>query len=498
VLIATKGILPVALALIALVVAGNVNVTAQPTPPPADPAPPERLNPFPQRRLDGPTPLMPNAVGAVAQHARLGANFSNYYAGTGVRAYGAMRDGGASHDRVTFDWFRLQPAPGPFTVTVTDAYDTLLADAAGANISVLGILIGAPDWARDAAYPGGAYGLPRNLDLAWNDPNNYWGQFVFATVARYKDRVRAWEIWNEPNLDQFWPAPPAHYARLLQVAYQAAKAADPTTTVVLGGLFRGVNEARIRDIFAALRALDPVGANAFYHDVIGFHLYDGGHCSPFDEIAYLRDFYWRPYVGDKPMWVTESGIRVLDLPQPGFATPAESASFFITNAAYALAAGAQRYYFFRAIDPDARAPEQWGLLRADGMIRPSYGAMQVAAQHLPQQVFSAANDLLNGNAVRRATFYSAVGRVSAVWNISATSQTVVLPAGTPAATLVTQEGATSTLGAVNGQFVLTLAPVQNFRWAHPEGICQVAGPPLILVEAGVTFGNRQWLPWMTR
>jgi hypothetical protein len=434
----------------------------------------------------------------VPQNARLGVNFANYYAGPNVRAYGAMRDGGVSHDRVTFDWFRLQPSSSAFDPAVIQAYDALLTDAANANISVLGILIGAPEWAADPAYTSGAYRLPRNLDLAWNDPNNYWGQFVYQTVAQYKDRVRAWEMWNEPNLDQFWPASQTHYARLLQVAYQAAKAADPTTTVVLGGLYRGVNDGRIRDIFAALRALDPTGADAFYHDVIGFHLYDGGHCSPFDEIAYLRKYYWKPYVGDKPMWVTESGIRVLDAPQPGFATPAESASFFITNAAYALGAGAQRYYTFRAIDPDPGAFEQWGLLKADGTPRPAYGGMRVAAQYLPQQFSLAVNDLLNGNAVRRATFYSPSGRVSVVWNISAVTQTVALPAGAAQATLAAQDGTPSTIGAINGQFVLNLAPAQNFRWNHPEGICQVASPPLILMEAGVTLGNKQWLPMMGR
>ena len=434
----------------------------------------------------------------VDQHPRLGTNFANYYKAPGTRAYADMRAAGARHDRITFDWFRLQPMPGPFTTTVTAAYDAVLADAAAAEIETLGVLIGAPGWARDPALAGGAYYLPRHLERPWDDPENYWGQFVHQVVTRYKDRVRTWEVWNEPNLSEFWPAPMPLYARLLQVAYQAAKSADPSTTVVLGGLFRGVNIERIDALFKALRDLPEAAANAFYHDVIGFHLYDGGHCSPFDELAYLRTFFWRPRVGDKPVWITESGIRVWDVPRnDGYALPDELSSFYLTNLAYALSNGAQRYYYFRAIDPFADDPQPWGLLRNDGSPRPSFSAMRVAAQHIPAQIALAAPGLLNDAAVRTAAFYHPQGRTTVIWNISPAPQRVSLPAGAAQATVVTQYGDAALLDAADGRFVLDLRPAQNFRWNHPEGICQVAGPPLIVLEAGVTL-NRVWLPVVSR
>ncbi len=462
--------------------------------------PPERLNPFPTQTFapPPPRPVLPPAGLPVAQHPRLGTNFANYYKAPGVRAYADMRDAGASHDRVTFDWFRLQPTPGPFTTTVVEAYDALLSDAAAANIGVLGVLIGAPAWASDPAWTGGAYFLPRNLDLPWDDPNNFWGQFVHQVVSRYRGRVRAWQVWNEPNLSMFWPAPPQRYARLLQVAYQAAKAADPTTTIVLGGIFRGVNIERIAALFQAVRDLPGAADNAFYHDVIGFHLYDGGHCSPFDELAYLRDAFWRPNVGGKPVWITESGIRVWETPRSdGYALPEELPSFYLTNLAYALSQGVERYYYFRAIDPSADDPQPWGLLRNDGLARPSLAAMRVAAQHLPSQIELAVPGLLNGTAVRTAMFYHPQGRTTVAWNISAAPQLVRLPAGVAQATVVAQDGSAALIEAMEGHFTLDLAPAQNFRWNHPEGICQVAGPPLIVIEDGVAL-QRVWLPVMSR
>jgi hypothetical protein len=453
---------------------------------------PSRLNPFPKQQVTVSGTAEPAFATAVQQHARLGSNFANYYKSGGGRAYGDMRDAGASHDRVTFDWFRFQPSPGNFDANMVNAYDALLADAAAANIDTLGILIGAPEWAQDDRYLGGAYRVPRGLELAWNDPNNTWGQFVFQIVNRYKDRVRAWEIWNEPNLTEFWPAPPELFAQLMRVAWQAAKAADPNATVVLGGIYRGANIPFIDAMFKALRAIDPNGANAFYHDVIGYHLYDGGHCSVFDEIQYLRAYFWGPQVGNKPLWITESGIRVRETPEAGFATPAESASFFITNYAYSLASGAQRYYYFRAVDDDPNAAQLWGLLKNDGTARPSLVAMRTVAQWLPAQHDLVTRQFLNNDTVNRVSLYANNTRVNVLWNIGALPQTVTLPVGSPAVTVVTQEGNTSVVDAVNGQVTLSLGPAQNFRWGQPD--CQVASQPLIVVEQGVSLANKVWLP----
>ena len=55
------------------------------------------------------------------------------------------------------------------------------------------------------------------------------GDFVHATVSHFKDRVKVWEILNEPyRLD------PADYTKLLSVAHARAKEADPSCRVIGG------------------------------------------------------------------------------------------------------------------------------------------------------------------------------------------------------------------------------------------------------------------------
>jgi acetylornithine deacetylase/succinyl-diaminopimelate desuccinylase-like protein len=69
------------------------------------------------------------------------------------------------------------------------------------------------------------------------DPADY-AAYVRAVVHRYKGTVHVWEISNEENIAAFWrPVPNASaYAALLEAAYAAIKAEDPTATVLIGGL----------------------------------------------------------------------------------------------------------------------------------------------------------------------------------------------------------------------------------------------------------------------
>lgn len=65
------------------------------------------------------------------------------------------------------------------------------------------------------------------------------GDFCFALAERYKGRVAAYQVWNEPNLSREWgekPPNPADYTALLKVCYEGIKLADPEAIVISAGL----------------------------------------------------------------------------------------------------------------------------------------------------------------------------------------------------------------------------------------------------------------------
>ena len=78
--------------------------------------------------------------------------------------------------------------------------------------------------------------------------------------------VRAWQVWNEPNLTRYWSEQPfaRSYVRLLRAADAALRAADPGATVVLAGL---PNES-----WTALRRIYEAGGRGHF-DAVALHPY---------------------------------------------------------------------------------------------------------------------------------------------------------------------------------------------------------------------------------
>ena len=83
-----------------------------------------------------------------------------------------------------------------------------------------------PGLAANSAAPGDAVALPR-LDL--------WEQLVYDTVYHYnvtqKRGIQYWEVWNEPNLHDFWHGTQQDYFLLYDAAQRGAAQADPTVKV---------------------------------------------------------------------------------------------------------------------------------------------------------------------------------------------------------------------------------------------------------------------------
>ncbi len=147
---------------------------------------------------------------------------------------------------------------------------------------------------------------PRNLPPQdWND----WSDFMAAIVQRYgaygKNQVHLWEIWNEPDLLEFWyiPEDPWNanvpmYARLVQLAHAEIQRYDPNGKVLVGSL---------SDIYGAkflkrLMALEGEKDIRPLIDVLTFHIFD----EPGRKMDAIHDA-----LGDNEfvMWVTEANAR---------------------------------------------------------------------------------------------------------------------------------------------------------------------------------------------
>ena len=110
--------------------------------------------------------------------------------------YPAIRAAGVRMIRVDVSWNNVQPSPGGFEWSNIDQAMTAAADA---DIEVLAVLGYTNSWATSDNGGGGEetqYAPKEEYD-------DEWAAYIEATVSRYADQVAAWEIWNEPDHDNF-------------------------------------------------------------------------------------------------------------------------------------------------------------------------------------------------------------------------------------------------------------------------------------------------------
>lgn len=144
--------------------------------------------------------------------------------------------------------------------------DRIVAEAEQLGLNVLFRLDHEPLWA-----------MPPEGDSSGNSPPGNpqdFGDFCHALAGRYRGRVRAYQVWNEPNLAREWggrPPDPARYVELLKACYVGIKTADPDALVVSAGLAPTGNTPpeAIPDI-EYLIAMYEAGA-APYFDLLGVH-----------------------------------------------------------------------------------------------------------------------------------------------------------------------------------------------------------------------------------
>lgn len=138
------------------------------------------------------------------------------------------KDCGFNWVKQSFEWRYIEPhEKGKLDLNEPDR----LVKAVGASgLKLIARVDNQPVWARAAKdFPV----------VAPPDKLSDFGDFVGALAARYRGRIHAYEIWNEPNLAREWgnKAPdPKGYVEMLKVAYKAIKAADPEAIVISGGL----------------------------------------------------------------------------------------------------------------------------------------------------------------------------------------------------------------------------------------------------------------------
>jgi hypothetical protein len=376
-------------------------------------------------------------------------------------------------------------------------------------------------------------------------------------AGEYRGRIDTWIIWNEPDIlpdgpnAQYynWAGDERDYARLLTVASQAAKQANPRARIVFAATTYWVDQNAGRPLFLdrvlATLAAEPAAPGAWPFDAVALNLYS----SPDDlrRVAAIYREVLDRYGVAAPLWLTETNATPYDDPGSGLTrapngirvTMEQQSAFVLQAMAMGLTAGYERLAIHSLTDRDT-TDELWGLIRNDGSLRPAFVAYQTASRYLggadrvafagreraqwrwaqggylPNwQVYLVVVERAAGvpgpppaapapdatptpapafrfpwDADPRPPEPVAQGRqrVSVLWNGDAEPVQITLPRLAERASLVDKYGRVLALEPDGERWRVTLAGATAHSPLDPEGFYYVGGDPVLLIEDGVAEG----------
>ena len=227
--------------------------------------------------------------------------------------FAMMRRGGVGTFRALFSVpLRVRPDAVDWA-----PYDALMARAARERIEVVPVLLGTP---------GGGQRFERPRRRA---QRMAWAVYVGAIATRYgrggtfweahpelePKPLRAYQVWNEPNLPVYWRPvlDVAGYLRLVRLTRARLRAIDPEASIVLAGLPDSRLGTPMLDYVRAIYA--QPGARSLF-EVVALNPYAEDATDVLAKLNRVRAHMDRRGDRKKPIWVTEIGWGTKGSPSP--------------------------------------------------------------------------------------------------------------------------------------------------------------------------------------
>jgi hypothetical protein len=262
--------------------------------------------------------------------------------------------------------------------------DAYVTDARARGMRVRFQVYGLPDWARDPGDPG----VSTAPWLAPHSSNELgaWSSFLQRLVTHFGTNVAYYEIWNEPNIEDFWwggPSP-SGYAALLHESYTAINGVNSQAKVMFGGLSRN-DLGFLQQVYASLdNTYATAAADRHYFDILNVHPYTLGRSPTIYSTAYvwtaqfglmdenftgfsrLKDYMASRGEGSKHIYIGEYGFPTQAV--GAFPAVSDSTRALYLADAYSIARstgyveGLCWYYFY----PTPWDGAEWTLLDSNG------------------------------------------------------------------------------------------------------------------------------------
>ncbi|MCP5105515.1 MAG: cellulase family glycosylhydrolase [bacterium] len=269
-----------------------------------------------------------------------------------------VKDAGIKWIRIDMDWAEIERTTGTFDYARVDRVVNY-ADANG--LSVLAVLAYTPGWAN------GNKGRNYPADNVY-----YWKTFVQETVNRYRNAVKYWCIWNEPNLTEFFvPGKDIFVDQVFKPAADSIRGTDSAAFIVGPELSHLTSVGR-EWYFWMTYILTECGQ---YIDIVSHHIYklEGvSHIYDLLEtgdnlIPAVKEVIEDAGQGSKPFWITEIGWHTNEVSEEE-----QGNKYLAMLSKRKEKSYPGKLFFYEIIDDPAPGIHPWGILRSNLGEKPAY------------------------------------------------------------------------------------------------------------------------------
>ncbi|MEN8152896.1 MAG: glycosyl hydrolase [Acidobacteriota bacterium] len=260
--------------------------------------------------------------------------------------------------RIDLEWAKIENTEGEFYYFEADR----VIDRSNSNgLSILGILYGSPGWSNKKKGPNYP---PLN-------PGD-WRRFVRKTVNKYKNSIKYWNIWNEPNVEKFFAEGKDVFVEQIFIpAAEEIRRVDPEA-IIVGPELAHLNSQGSEWYFWMKYILTEAGE---YIDIVSHHIYknDGVYAifealeSGENIIPPVKDIVRECGFSSKPFWITETGWDT------ELFSEEEQANRYLD---FLKTMRSRNYphkvFFYQIIDDTTPGIRPWGILRTDLSEKPAY------------------------------------------------------------------------------------------------------------------------------
>jgi len=260
--------------------------------------------------------------------------------------------------RIDLYWSLIEKKRGEFDFT---EIDRIVKYSNTNQLSILGVLSSTPTWSNNdkgANYP------PDNIQD--------WKNFISVAVTRYKDDIRYWNIWNEPNVEKFFaPGKDVFVNEIFRPAAEIIRKDSPLSFIAGPELAHLENQGSewyfwMKYILTECKE---------YIDIVSHHIYKiEGVYAIFESLEIgenitpsVKEVIDESGLSFAPFWITETGWDT-EL----FSEQEQGNRYLEFLQEMELRDFPDKIFFYQIIDDATAGIRPWGILKSNFAKKPAY------------------------------------------------------------------------------------------------------------------------------